>query len=178
LRGKCSMATLRVCPTLDKVRRHRWRSACRSTANVHHWAQSGGQLLMLRLRLGARMSSRKRTSIAVAAIALTLVAVAGGSQLGEPAAGRDGPGRRFLDSGLVPASVQPVGLETFPTARRAGSGNRPRPPSGAMALGAMAALATLMLLWCLLRLERAAPLSFSRMGWALAPRAPPVSRLL
>jgi hypothetical protein len=124
------------------------------------------------------MSSQKRLSTALAAIALALVSVSSGSHLGELAAGRDGAGRRLLDSGFMAVGAQPVALETPQTARRSGSVNRPRPPGGAMPLVALAAVWTLLHLWCLLRLELRALRACPIFGWTLAPRAPPLPRLL
>ena len=120
------------------------------------------------------MSSQKRLPIALAAIALTLVAVAGGSQLGA-LAGRIGPGQRLLDPGFVAVGLQPVGLEASPNSRRAGSLKRPPRIAGAMPLVALVAVWALLHLWSLLRLERRALRACPSSGWTLAPRAPPLS---
>ena len=124
------------------------------------------------------MSSQRRFPPALAAIALTLVAVAGGSHFGAVAAGQDGPGHPLLDPGFVAVGAQPVGLEASRTARRADSVNRHRPPGGAMSLVAVAAVWALVHLWCLLKPGGRAKRTRAPMGWTLAPRAPPLPRLL
>ena len=128
----------------------------------------------VRLRLSARMSSRTRLLIAFAAIALALVAVAGGSQVGE-LAGRYGPGQHVLDPGFVAVSFQPVGIEASPNSRRTSALNRPRRIGGAMPLAALAAMGALLHLWSLLRIEPRARRAGQSPGWTLAPRAPPRS---
>ena len=123
------------------------------------------------------MSSQKRFSIALIAIALTLVAAEGGSHLGAPGAGRDGQGQPLVSSGFVAVGGQPIGLEASPTARRGDSVNRLRPPGEALPF-ALAAAWMLLHLWGVLGLERRAPFARPSLGWMAPPRAPPLSRLL
>ena len=120
------------------------------------------------------MSSRNRLPIAFAAMALTLVAVAGGSQLGELTS-RTGPGQHLLDPGYVAVGLQPIGLEASPNSRRAGSLHRPPPRGGAMPLVALVVVWALLRRWSLLRFERRTLRAFPSSAWTLAPRAPPLS---
>ena len=120
------------------------------------------------------MNSRARLPIAIAAIALALVAVAGGSQVGELAQ-RYGPGQHVLDPGFVAVGLQPVGLEASPNSRRVGSLSRSPRIGKAMPLAAVVAVWALLHLWSLLRIERRALRVCPSSGWTLAPRAPPLS---
>src|SRR5713226_2029238 len=81
-------ATLRAGSRLDNRPLRPWESA---PPGLHGLGE--------RFRLFARMSSRRWFPIALVAMALGLVAAAGGSYRGELAAGRDRSGRSVLDSG-------------------------------------------------------------------------------
>jgi len=123
------------------------------------------------------MSSRRWFPIALVAMALGLVAAAGGSDRGELAPGRDRTGRSVLDSGFVAVGVQPIGLEPSRAAKRAESIGRQRPPGGTVPLVAFAGAWALLHLWWSFQLKSRTPRACPLVGWTPAPRAPPLPRL-
>lgn len=124
------------------------------------------------------MSSQRRFSIALAAIALTVATIAGGWHQGElPSTGSKGLGRPTLDSGFVAVGMQPLGLEEFPIARRAGALNRFRLAGRATPLVAFAAAWMLLHLWGSVWLL-CRRLRDRNLSWSLSTRAPPLPRLL